>query len=176
VGKGNTFLSSFQARASADPGTVSPAPPHQIGEAIPSTALAVSMSVRIHTAAYRFDHLWTAKLASGSSPDASSQLATVGGSTGVKFVAMICAGRNGAAGFRAARWGGMAGSAVRTAQMVAACPHDGESVPWRASGGRHSLPRRSRIRKVLRKTGVSVEMGASKTVPPASTREETSSL
>jgi hypothetical protein len=89
---------------------------------------------------------------------------------------MICAGRNGAAGFRAGGWGGMAGSAVRTAQMVAACPQNGESVPWCAAGGGHSLPRRSRIKEGVTETSVSVEMGASKTVPPASTREETSSL
>lgn len=61
--------------------------------------------------------------------------------------------------------------------MVAACPHNGESVPWaRAAGGRHSLPRRSRIKEGVTETLVSVEMGASKTVPPASIREETSSL
>jgi len=41
---------------------------------------------------------------------------------------------------------------------------------------RHSLPGASRVRKGVTETSISVEMGASKTVPPASTREEASSL
>ncbi len=95
----------------------------------------------------------------------------------MKIVAMICADRNGAADFRAEKRGGMAGSAVRTAQMVAACPHTGESVPGaRVSRWEAQSPAAQPRQEGVTETWVSVEMGPSKTVPPASIREETSSL
>ena len=60
--------------------------------------------------------------------------------------------------------------------MVAACTQTRESVPWARSGWEAQSPRRSPHQEGVTETSVSVEMGASKTVPPASTREETSSL
>jgi hypothetical protein len=61
--------------------------------------------------------------------------------------------------------------------MVAACQPTWESVPraWRPPTAAQS-PWREPHQEGVTETSVSVEMGASKTVPPASTREETSSL
>lgn len=61
--------------------------------------------------------------------------------------------------------------------MVVACPHSGESVPWaRAAGGRHSLPRRNRIRKALRKPRFPLRWGCRRRFLRLRLGEETSSL
>jgi hypothetical protein len=60
--------------------------------------------------------------------------------------------------------------------MIAACPQTRESVPWaRDSRWEAQSPTAQPHQEGVTETSVSVEMGASKTVPPASTREETSS-
>jgi len=59
----------------------------------------------------------------------------------MNFVAMIYAARNEAAGIRAGRRGGLAESAVRTAQMIAPGPPTRESVARACvRRPRHSLP------------------------------------
>ena len=99
-----------------------------------------------------------------------------GRSAGLAVVAMICAGRKAWPGLRAESW---AEGRVRREDGRRWSPPArklGSLCRGRATGGRHSLPRRSRIKEGATETSVSVEMGESKTVPPASTREETSSL
>ena len=60
--------------------------------------------------------------------------------------------------------------------MVAACTQTRESVPWARSGWEAQSPAAQPHQEGVTETWVSVEMGASKTVPPGSTREETYSL
>jgi hypothetical protein len=61
--------------------------------------------------------------------------------------------------------------------MVAASPQTRESVPWaRDSRWEAQSPTAKPHQEGITETWVSVEMGASKTVHPASTREKTSSL
>ena len=54
--------------------------------------------------------------------------------------------------------------------MVAACPQTRESVPWARSRWEAQSPAAQPHQEGVTETLVSVEMGASKTVPPASTK------
>ena len=89
---------------------------------------------------------------------------------------MICAPTTKREAVRVAQRSEEAGSAVRTAQFISLPTQRGVC----ALGGRPppfaQAPAAQPHQEGVTETWVSVEMGASKTVPPASTREETSSL
>ena len=94
-------------------------------------------------------------------------------SANVNFLAMICAGRNEAHGFRGESWaegrerseGSADGRRRPTRRGVCAVG----AQRWEAQS-----PAAQPHQEGATENWVSVEMGASKTVPPASTREETS--
>ena len=88
---------------------------------------------------------------------------------------MICAARNGAEAVSTTKWS-VRPERSEDAQMVATAHKLGSLCPWaRVRRPWHSLPRRKPHQEALRNLGSAV-MGVSKTVLPASTREETSSL
>ena len=88
---------------------------------------------------------------------------------------MICAARNGAQAVSVTKWS-VRLERSEDAQMIATGPQTRESVPRaRDSRWEAQSPRRKPRQEALRNLGSAV-MGVSKTVPPASTREETSSL
>ena len=98
------------------------------------------------------------------------------GSGGPENRRMICAGRNAAEGrsHSAAERGGRERSedgAVHPRAHNSGVCAVGARSRWEAQS-----PRRKPHQEGVTETSVSVEMGASKTVPRASTREETSSL
>ena len=88
---------------------------------------------------------------------------------------MICAARNGAQAVSATKWS-VRPERSEDGQMVATAHQLGSLCLGRASAALGTVSPAQPHQEGVTETSVSVEMGASKTVPPASTREETSSL